>query len=404
MRLRYLPKLSMSELLLTLLTVIIVFLNAATPLIDGIVSYGTYLALLILFLFIFIKGKIFVRKDWGIIIALLLISGIIASIRGEEIIGGVLSDIHRHLFFTASMLLVFCVRWDKYISKNFVSLFLKAIVFSGVIASLYAFVMQGNLILKIITTNSRVYYEAYKSFFTQRNVYAAFLFFCSIATIYLHGFYKQKKYLVYLIIFVFQIYLASSKASLAGVLIFIALYLYLVTKKKIFFILIALIITAPIVGKIVMPMFSGMAHSSLEGVTSSEVRFSDWSLGLKQLKKESALITGLGMGSEATFLLRYRKYGSFHNVYMDLLFQGGLIKLGIYFWAMLEILKNIWKSSSVVFKNTFIAALASYAAYSMFESGAMLFSNSFFSFLTTVMFGILPQCNFGKDTRNGGII
>ena len=164
------------------------------------------------------------------------------------------------------------------------------------------------------------------------------------------------------------------------------------TKNKTFVIVIGVIALFPILYYIVLPMFSNLAHLTNDGISSSEIRLQNWVSGIQKLIQESALINGLGMGSEVNFLREFRRYGSFHNVYIDLLFQGGIIKLSIYLFALKEIWTTIRKSSDVNVKMVISAAFIAFFAHSLVESGAMLFSNTYCSFLSTVCFAIIPQC------------
>lgn len=380
------------EKILLLCTIITLFLNAFIKKNAGIVSYGIYISIILIVTIIFLRGHVAIRKKWLSLATILFFSGIISSLRGNEILGNVFVEFHRHIFFTAMLILSLGIKWEKYLTIQFTISFLKTIYMIGVIAALYALIFQGQHIMPVILKNSYSDYEAFTSFFSQRNVFACCLFFSSCAGVFLWEIYKKKFFLFFQLLFVLEIYCASSRASLLAVGIMICIYFYIKTRKNILIFLIVAIMMIPLLYYYIIPAFTGIQHvEAYTGITSSEIRFINWTRGIEMLKSSKAFVTGLGMGSEDVFLKRYVLYGSFHNVYIDLLFQGGLIKLSIYIIALIFTFLLILKIKSKELRSCFLAGFSSYIVYSFVESGAMLFSISYFSFLATCLFCVLPQ-------------
>lgn len=375
-------------------TFVIVFLNALREYMQAITSYGIYASIFIWAVAVFMRGKIYIRRKCLYLSIVLLISGLIASVWGNAVLGNVLEEFPRHLSFTVCFFLAVCVRWDQLLSPKMITSFLKALLIVGIIATIYALIFQGKYIPTIMfNSGGERYYDFYKSFFSQRNVYAAFLLLSSFSCIYFYSENKRKVLLLVYAIFVIQMYLASSKASLVSALVFLVLYFFMETRNKFLFILLGAIILIPLVLEVVYPLVFGLSHTTLEGVTSTEIRFSDWESGLETLIRGKAIVFGYGMGSEAIYLYTFRRYGSFHNVYLDLLFQGGLIKLIIYIYSLVIIFKWISMAKDKNFKNVFYAALVTLIIYSTVDSGCMLYSINYHSLLVTVLFSVLPQCN-----------
>ena len=187
----YFLKLNICEKMLLLLVIIIVFCNFFVSKYAGIVSYGTYFSLMLVTIYMFSKKKLFVNSRWGIISCFLFFAGIFSSIRGEYVIGNVLNNVHQHFFFGLFLFLSMYVRWDKYISGQFIPIFMKVVLAIGLIATAYAFAVQGELIPQIIRTNKAIYYQLFKSLFVNRNVFAVFLFFSSIASLYHYSLTKK---------------------------------------------------------------------------------------------------------------------------------------------------------------------------------------------------------------------
>lgn len=382
------------ERLWLLFTIITIFLNIFVRILSGVISYGIYIALIVLTVYTVVKGKIPVRKGWMLVCVCLLISGIISSLRGNEVFGNTLNDVHQHFFFTIFMCLAICVDWNSYLSYSFLVILLKSIYIIGIIASLYALIFQGHYIPSILLENSYVGYTAFKSFFYQRNVFACMLFFSSIATLYLYAKSEKKRYIICLLLFGVEIYLASSRASLVAWALMICIYFYKKTRNKIFVAMLAAIFAVPMAYYVVFPLFTGLQHITSLGVSSIDIRFNQWTLGLEKLRAEKAFLMGLGMGSEASFLRMFVSYGSFHNVYLDIVFQGGVVKLYIYVCALFFSFKKITKMEEVNTRNVLQAAFIAYIVYSFVESDAIMFSNSYFSFLSTVLFCVIPQTSF----------
>lgn len=389
-------KLNLCEKMLLLLVVIIFFCNIYVSKVAGIISYGTYLALLIITVYFISRRKIFVEKKWGEISFDLLILGIFSSVHGEYVIGNVLGNLHQHFFFSLFLFLSMYICWNNYIGLNFVINFMKVVVTLGLIAVIYALIVQGHFIPLILLTNNEAYYQFYKSFFSNRNVYAAYLFFSSTASLYFYSLTKHKRYIFFIALFSFQVYLASSKASLLAICIMICIYIYLKTKNKAFVLVLAVIAILPALYYILLPMLSNLGHYTNDGISSSQIRLQNWEMGIKKLIDEMAILNGLGMGSEVCFLTSFRRYGSFHNVYIDLLFQGGVIKLLIYLYALKDIWLNIKKCCDINIKIVIEASFIAIIAHGFVESGAMLFSNTYYSFLSTILFAILPQCSLNR--------
>lgn len=386
--------LNLLEKMWIFLTILTILLNLLFKYNSGIVSYGIYFSDICIGCCLVQKNKINVNKKWLFIAIILFFSGILSSFNGEKVFSGVLNEFQRHVFYSLLFSLSLVVNWEKLISENMIFIFMKSIYCIGLLASMYALFFQGHNIPSILFENSYEGYEAFKSFFSQRNVFACCLLFSSFTMVYLFEYTKKKKYLFLLVIFAIEIYLCNSRASLLAFVIAICVYIYEKTRKNAFLFFLSALVLAFMICYIIIPIYYSINHvASYTGITSEQVRLTNWSLGLNELREQNAFLIGFGMGSEMIFLTRFVAFGSFHNVYMDIFFQGGIIKLIIYILALVNLWKKINKCQNNSIRISLTASFLAYIIYSFVESGAMLFSISYFSLLSTCMFCVIPQAN-----------
>lgn len=133
------------------------------------------------------------------------------------------------------------------------------------------------------------------------------------------------------------------------------------------------------------------AHLTSSGQDSVYIRVKMLIDGLNELIQNYAVLTGFGFGASNSFLSAQYGFGSFHNVYIDILFETGIIGLCIYIYCIYVSIKNILKIKNEILKNVLLSGITSYCIYSLFESGSMLFDTRFHSLLTTVLFVIIPR-------------
>lgn len=102
-------------------------------------------------------------------------------------------------------------------------------------------------------------------------------------------------------------------------------------------------------------------HSTTSGVDSGMIRIMMWKAGFEKLWGNLTIITGYGVGASSVFL---RKSGftveSFHNVYMESFFEGGIIQLMFTLISLKDSLKYIFKSKQKLYKETWGAIVCAY--------------------------------------------
>ena len=105
---------------------------------------------------------------------------------------------------------------------------------------------------------------------------------------------------------------------------------------------------------------------------------------------------GFGTGTQNIALMPLFGVSSFHNMYIELLFEGGAIKVGTYLILIASSVvvakSNATFTDARLFRLFYLPLLVSWLVFSVFEAGATPFSTTFFSFVMSVFLIVLPRC------------
>lgn len=364
--------------------------------------YVGYIAWMILALPI-LKQNMTLEKQWLGVIVLLSFSEAIGITLAASAGMSTLFDFHQWLFFTMCLTLTLGICNKIKIEERQIDCVMKSIVLLGLAASFYAISAQSSHMVAVLS-NSSVSINAwqYISFFSQRNIFAAFCFLCSIPTLYLFLRTRQIRYLLAIGVLILQIYITNSRNSLVAILLFIALVVYLKTKRKtalVFCGVLLLVFGVSLFPSQILSVVDKYIHiDSLTGEDSFFTRLKMWGQGVEYLFQHGALITGLGFGASNRFLARQYAFGSFHNAFMELLFDGGVITLSAYLYAIKKLFQKFHYISNNNLRIVLTAGLIAHCVYSLFESGSMLFTVRDQSLLCTILFGILSSTASTKQS------
>ena len=131
------------------------------------------------------------------------------------------------IFFNILMFFVFL--YDFKIDEKNIEYFFKGILYTGIIAVIWNVILYSSEILAIlgIWIEDGLFLHGIKSFFSNRNAYAFFLFISIISNAFLLSKYHNKKrYYFYFIILLFGIWCSHSKTGFSLSVMFIELYLF----------------------------------------------------------------------------------------------------------------------------------------------------------------------------------
>lgn len=271
----------------------------------------------------------------------------------------------------------------------------------AIIALLYLLFNQGNLIIPSLQGDEYAQWGLY-SFFRQRNIYAGFNFFAIMSTLFLYSLNKRKIYLISIVAFFLIIVCTGSRAALFSVLLFLTTYLFLRTKNKWMLVSVVIIALVFVISQFDLLNFLQMKfyHSTTSGVDSGMIRIMMWKAGFEKLWGNLTIITGYGVGASSVFL---RKSGftveSFHNVYMESFFEGGIIQLMFTLISLKDSLKYIFKSKQKLYKETWGAIVCAYIFYNMFESGSAIYMSNYLSVLATITIIIIPRYIYQTESQ-----
>lgn len=340
-------------------------------------------------------------KKYCFIFGIVLLNAVAGSMIGRHVLQLRMDNLHQALLTGMAMLIVMGIDWNTCLKKEDVLIVMKVIFYIGIVAAIYAMIIQNESWTGILLGRERsVNAWIYKSFFGQRNVYAYFCFLSSASGMYLLTLTSKKRYLYGMILLALQIYFTDSRTAMLVLILFYTLCIYLNLGKtgKIVLPLVGVCVIMGILLSADLSELTGrFYHESHAGFgDSGALRLYIWDAGVHYLFSNYAVLTGFGFGSLGVFLEPEVGFSSFHNAYMDIFFQGGAVLLGIHLYLIVEILKSVLKIGRQRYQYISLAFIATFLFGCLFDSSAMLFSSNYEAVLSTVMIGILTRIEMSE--------
>ena len=384
--------------LFTFLLMMLLVLNPLSHYVVNVLEFANtyYLSYIIWTLFLLTASSLLKYSINGkhvVLNYILFIILIISAINGDSLFQSV-SDIHLVFFFCMAFGLSMCQQYKVSISNKQLHMLYVTIIIIGVLSSVYALREQTVMyILSLQGIDMDKNGWGIVSFYNQRNIFAQYCAFCSIAACYMYIDTKRKIYILLLLLFFTNIFVTNSRASLLFFLVAVCPTLFVHNASKKYFI-VALIILAVLALFVsldftfVVELFN---HDTSSGEDSGELRIQMWRDCFLLLFNDSLLLIGFGKGTTSTFLSPMHGVGSSHNFYIDSLFEGGLIYMTILIYSIYFGYKEIKHNKEAKYRILHTYAIMGYAIYCMMEAGSGLFAANFFSITATVLFIIIPQ-------------
>lgn len=346
--------------------------------------------------YIFREKKLRFRKEYGFLFGLILLNAMAGAVLGRHVLQLGLDNLHQAFLTGMIILIVMGIDWNDHLKKEDVLIIMKVIFLIGITAAVYAMIVQNKSWTGVLLGRERsVNAWIYKSFFGQRNVFAYFCFLSSVAGMYLLMMTQKKKYLYGIILLALQIYITDSRTAMLALFLFYVLYIYLNLGRTGKFVLplLGICVLIGILFAVDLSELTGrFYHESHTGLgDSGSLRLYIWASGIRYLISNHAILTGLGFGAQGPYLAPEFKFSSFHNAYMDILFQGGSILLGIHLYLIVKILKSVLRMENRQYSIISLAFTAAFLFGCLFDSSAMLFSSNYEAVLATVMIGVLTR-------------
>lgn len=357
--------------------------------------YTAFVVYLFLLGFTIINKKWFVRRSEILLICIACIGCIIGAATGIQAYGD--SGIGSAVGYLLGLLAI--LSFGSRLNKADVSLLLYIVMLFGFAAALYAFVFQMPQWVNVLSGNRAGSNSwRYFSFFGQRNRFAACLYLSIVCGVVLFALTRRKKFAVVVVFLLFQIIITNSRTALVAALISVFVFVCFNSKSRLLIgaasgcaILVAISMFSEDLGS-----YLGVFFSHYGGFDSASVRTDMWGYGISELMESGMWLFGFGSGTQNIALTPYFEVSSFHNMYIELLFEGGVIKFGSYLVLIASSIycakKNEAFSEWNLFRSLYLPLLISWLAFSVLEAGATPFSTTFFSFLMSVLLFILPRC------------
>ncbi|MCR8871009.1 O-antigen ligase family protein [Peribacillus frigoritolerans] len=302
-----------------------------------------------------------------------------------------------------SILLFVCIPLQFSISKKGLDSFMYSILMLGLVACAYNMIVNFNGILSITNINNP-YAVNFKSFFTNRNSFAQFLFFCIIANTYLY--FSKKSFINWACYFILGLNLVVtlSRTVTASVCIFLLIFFMLYFRKKV----LTQIFTLISVGFLLFIIYFNQKVSNfivemfIREDTGTSGRSAIWETGF-QILDQSSFTVGIGYLTSTSLVASMGFPNQFHNFYIETLVGGGFIDLFLHlliFIFVLNKVKTIYKndrSTGTIYFSGFLGLLF----YAFFES-ASFFSMGYVDSLFRIFFITIPLLY--ANSFNKGII
>ena len=294
----------------------------------------------------------------------------------------------------------FCMKFVRLAQSDIIYIY-KIVVVCGCAVGLYAIFKDFHFFLSMLLGSGD--YEEYYSFLRQRNLFAAYCYLCTVPTLYLYYTQRKKVFLILILFGGLHIFLTTSRNSFLSFGMLIGISTYLKTQKRYYFYgCIIVLVAAIFVG------FGGFEnfydrfrHETNEGTDSSMIRYMMWELCVNYLTQKSAWLSGFGFGSVSKYLLPLFDFGSSHNMYIDVLFWGGIVLVVLILIPLGYSLKVSLRNKDEAYRVTMTGAIVSYFFYCFFEAGMTLFLANFFSLTSTLLLIMMPLNYAGETTKNG---
>lgn len=275
--------------------------------------------------------------------------------------------------------------------------FLNSVIIAVLVMVGYTFIFDFNNLIKALSATS-AYGNELTSFFISNHEYALYLFLGIQSCLFCYQFFidtnrrKKGRYLLLTGLFLINLILTFSRTALLGV--FVLVFVFLLTgknakTKKVLFLFSLLIIATLLFIPNLREFFIKIVWSD----NNDAGRIEMWNYGLELFKNSTFFekLTGQGFTKITDMLFIFSQHKNFHNSYIQVLLQYGII--GVSFLIGL-ILSSFVNGIRVFRKNRFIGAMfismtLSTAAYISTNTTIIMQSN-IDSYILTIFVIILP--------------
>jgi len=302
-------------------------------------------------------------------------------------------------FFPVLFSFLFFVHAAKYkITKKDCYHFFNLIIFADLILVGYSLIFQFNH-FKNALKFTRAYGNELSSFLISNHEYALYLLIGFQSCLFCYQFLTDEKskgrlkYILLGILFLFNIILTFSRTALLGAAVLIIVFILLSKNNKI-----KKILVFSLLATLLILFFSETLRTFVIKIVLKDNhdagRFEMWDYGMTVFRESSLFqkMTGQGYTKITSDLFIYSKHKSFHNAYIQVLLQYGIIGLAFFVGI---IISSIFNSFKIMRKNHFLGVMflsmtISMIAYMLTNTTLIMHSN-IDSYMLTAFYIILPM-------------
>lgn len=278
-----------------------------------------------------------------------------------------------------NVLLLFVLVLNLKIEEKYINTFMKGILYMGIIACIQNMILYfEDILIHLKIVKSTNIAHPCKSFFSQKNPFAVFLFTSIVANIFLFQKENKNGYKIFLgITFVllwFNLILTFSRTGTAIAIMFLGLWFLLTNKLKFRYKLIIGVVGIICFGvgiKVLNEYNPDLLEKilRLDSVKTFTGRTKFWDLAEEELLQNNRnTIFGIGRFKAERLIEKYN-VTQFHNTYIEFLVSGGILEL-VYFISiyLIIIVKLIRSKIGWKYKSIYLSMYISYTIYMCFES------------------------------------
>lgn len=293
---------------------------------------------------------------------------------------------------------LFLVHAYKYkLPKGSYIKFLNLIIITVVVMVAYSLVFNFDQFINALAVSS-AYGNELSSFFTSNHEYALYLLIGIQSCILCYQFLSDKGnkrrllYLFFAGLFLVNLIMTYSRTALLGIAIMVIVYIFMSKNNKTKRLMIIGVFLA-IILIILSTDLRSFAFNTVMKENNDAGRLVMWNYGISLFRDSSFLekITGHGYSNITRLLVAYSEHASFHNAYIQVLLQYGVVGLIFFLGIIFSSVKNGIK---ILHRNHFMGSMflsitIAAAAY-MSTNTTMIMQSNIDSYMLTIFVIVLP--------------
>lgn len=368
--------------------------------------YFTMILYIVTGVFLIWKSLLKVYKSKLLFLIIFVLSTVMSYMLGQMNLKTDGFVFHKYILYAFNILVFVCCYQQVKLDNKQICRIMNTVLVLGVISCVYAMIFQRDNLIGYFQ-NARIQSWRYESIWGQRNQFAMICWLAFICALYLYRISKLKRYLVIMVVLIFNVYVTNSRAGLGAILIVAALYIlgYLrrdIRKAKLYWtigvIFVSLAFVAMYADELMEVIKNYVFHYKVASSINmdNEVRFKWWYLALREYFQKSPIF-GFGFDSVKTLI---GEIGNLHNAYLMTLFEmgiAGIIYLVYFFYLSM---KSIRKCQDQEFLYVISAGVIALACHMLLEDGTRFFSFEPMNYLSTILLLYLPLNYERRSTNN----